>query len=143
MRKIICLVLLLLSGLFFRSYSIESNSINRLEKNNQAYVEISKNSDTGSGHLTLTANTISNVDNELIFFTSNISENKMTYIYVENCKVFEQKIINGEIYSIDISSIKEVHKINGKTKVQLIQYDNDKESGNIVTFKQACYKVVE
>lgn len=80
-------------------------------------------------------------DDELEFMTSGIDENKVTFIYVANQKVFEQKIKNNQDYRFSIKKIKDAHRTDYRPKVQLVQYSNDTEKGDITTFKQERYSV--
>ena len=73
--------------------------------------------------------------------TEGIDENKVTFIYVANKKVFEQKINNGESYKLNIKGIKDAHRTDYKPKVQLLQTKDDNEDGDIVIFKQVRYTV--
>ena len=73
--------------------------------------------------------------------TKGIDENKVTFIFVANKKVFEQKIKNDESYKLNIKGIKDAHRTDYKPKVQLLQTKDDTENGNIVTFKQVRYTV--
>ncbi|SCN33490.1 Uncharacterized protein BC067498_03219 [Bacillus cereus] len=52
--------------------------------------------ETGKGSMELLTPTITTKDNELEIKTEGIDENKVTFIYVANKKVLEQKINNGE-----------------------------------------------
>ncbi|SES45625.1 hypothetical protein SAMN05518872_1204 [Psychrobacillus sp. OK032] len=73
--------------------------------------------------------------------TEGIDENKVTFIFVANKKVFEQKIKNGESYELNIKGIKDAHRTDYKPKVQLWQTKDDTENGDIVIFKQVRYTV--
>ena len=73
--------------------------------------------------------------------TEGIDENKVTFIYVANKEVFEQKIKNGESYKLNIMEIEDAHRTDYKPKVRLLQTVDDTEDGDIVTFKQIRYKV--
>ena len=65
----------------------------------------------------------------------------MTFIFVANKKVFEQKIKNNESYKLNIQGIKDAHRTDYKPKVQLIQTNDDTEDGDIITFKQVRYTI--
>ncbi|MBS7576539.1 MULTISPECIES: hypothetical protein [unclassified Enterococcus] len=111
-------------------------------KDNAEY-QVAKNQDTGDGTLKLMTTSINVKDNELEFMTSGIDENKLTFIYVANQKVFEQKIKNNQDYKINIKKINNAHRTDYKSKVQLVQYSDDTENGDITTFKQQRYSVEE
>lgn len=103
---------------------------------------IAENSlETGSGSIELLTPTITTKDNELEIKTEGIDENKVTFIYVANKKVLEQKIKNDESYKLNIKDIKHAHRTDYKPKVQLLQTKDDNDDGEIVTFKQVRYTV--
>ena len=62
--------------------------------------------ETGNGSIELLTPTITTKDNQLEIMTEGIDENKVTFIYVANKKVFEQKIKNDESYKLNIKGIK-------------------------------------
>ncbi|QWI17662.1 hypothetical protein EXW48_17575 [Bacillus wiedmannii] len=97
--------------------------------------------ETGNGSIELLTPTITTKDNELEFKTEGIDENKVTFIYVANKKVFEQKIKNGESYKLDITDIEDAHRTDYKPRVQLLQNKDDDKDGEMVTFKQVRYTV--
>lgn len=103
---------------------------------------IAENSlETGKGSIELLTPTITTKDNELEFKTEGIDENKVTFIYVPNKKVLEQKINNGEPYKVNIKDIEHAHRTDYKPKVQLLQTQDDHKDGEMVTFKQVRYTV--
>lgn len=104
-------------------------------------IQIAIKQETGNGSIELLTPTITTKDNQLEFMTEGIDENKVTYIYVANTKVFEQKIKNDESYKLNIIDIKDAHRTDYKPKVQLLQTIDDTEDGDIVTFKQVRYTV--
>ncbi|MGD2274237.1 hypothetical protein [Bacillus wiedmannii] len=97
--------------------------------------------ETGKGSIELLTPTITTKDNELEFKTEGIDENKVTFIYVANKKVLEQKINNGESYKVNIKDIEHAHRTDYKPKVQLLQTQDDHKDGEMVTFKQVRYTV--
>ncbi|WP_144613925.1 hypothetical protein [Bacillus cereus] len=97
--------------------------------------------ETGNGSIELLTPTITTKDNELEIKTEGIDENKVTFIYVANTKVFEKKIKNGESYKLDITGIKDAHRTGYKPRVQLLQNEDDDKDGEMVTFKQVRYTV--
>ncbi|PEV69568.1 hypothetical protein [Bacillus thuringiensis] len=102
---------------------------------------IAENSlDSGKGSMELLTPTITAKDNELEIKTKGIDENKVTFIYVANKKVLEQKLKNGESYKLNIKDIEHAHRTDYKPKVQLLQTKDD-DDGEIVTFKQVRYTV--
>ncbi len=106
------------------------------------YSTIEENSlETGKGSIELLTSTITTKDNELEFKTEGIDENKVTFIYVANKKVLEQKINNGESYKVNIKDIEHAHRTDYKPKVQLLQTKDDTQDGDTVTFKQVRYTV--
>ncbi|TKI72816.1 hypothetical protein FC756_00560 [Lysinibacillus mangiferihumi] len=104
-------------------------------------IEIALKRETGNGSIELLKPTITTKENQLEFMTEGIDENKVTFIYVANKKVFEQKIKNGESYKLNIMDIEDAHRTDYKPKVQLLQTLDDTEDGDIATFKQVRYKV--
>ncbi|EJQ13302.1 hypothetical protein IE3_02201 [Bacillus cereus BAG3X2-1] len=103
---------------------------------------ITENSlETGNGSIELLTPMITSKENELEIKTEGIDENKVTFIYVANKKVFEQKIKNDESYKLDITSIKDAHRTDYKPRVQLLQTKDDTQDGDMVTFKQVRYTV--
>lgn len=97
--------------------------------------------ETGKGSMELLTPTITTKDNELEIKTKGIDENKVTFIYVANKKVLEQKLKNGESYNLNIKDIENAHRTDYKPKVQLLQTKDDNDDGEIVTFKQVRYTV--
>lgn len=103
---------------------------------------IAENSlETGNGSMALLTPTITTKDNELEIKTEGIDENKVTFIYVANKKILEQKLKNGESYKLNIKDIEHAHRTDYKPKVQLLQTKDDNDDGEIVTFKQVRYTV--
>ncbi|MDA2271419.1 hypothetical protein [Bacillus thuringiensis] len=103
---------------------------------------IAENSlESGKGSMELLTPTITAKDNELEIKTKGIYENKVTFIYVANKKVLEQKLKNGESYKLNIKDIEHAHRTDYKPKVQLLQTKDDNDDGEIVTFKQVRYTV--
>ncbi|PGW79608.1 hypothetical protein C1N66_22750 [Bacillus cereus] len=101
---------------------------------------IAENSlESGKGSMELLTPTITAKDNELEIKTKGIDENKVTFIYVANKKVLEQKLKNGESYKLNIKDIEHAHRTDYKPKVQLFQTKDD--DGEMVTFKQVRYTV--
>ncbi|ETT84255.1 hypothetical protein MKZ08_08035 [Viridibacillus sp. FSL R5-0477] len=139
MKKIIGLSFILFAGIILSGCSdiIEDS----LDSSDRAAIEIATKRETGNGSIELLTPTITTEDNQLEFMTEGIDENKVTFIFVANKKVFEQKIKNDESYKLDINGIKDAHKTDYKPKVQLLQTIDDTEDGDIVTFKQVRYTV--
>lgn len=103
---------------------------------------IAENSlETGNGSMELLTPTITTKDNELEIKTEGIDENKVTFIYIANKKVLEQKIKNSESYKLDITGINDAHRTDYKPKVQLLQTKDDNKDGEMITFKQVRYTV--
>ncbi|PRT30259.1 hypothetical protein [Bacillus wiedmannii] len=103
---------------------------------------IAENSlETGKGSIELLTPTITTKDNELEIKTEGIDENKVTFIYVANKKVLEQKINNGESYKVNIKDIEHAHRTDYKPKLQLLQTQDNHKDGEMVTFKQVRYTV--
>ncbi|PEY73994.1 hypothetical protein [Bacillus thuringiensis] len=103
---------------------------------------IAENSlESGKGSMELLTPTITAKDNELEIKTKGIDENKVTFIYVANKKVLEQKLKNGESYKLNIKDIEHAHRTDYKPKVQLFQTKDDNDDGEMVTFKQVRYIV--
>ncbi|MEK5481827.1 MULTISPECIES: hypothetical protein [unclassified Viridibacillus] len=139
MKKIIGLSFILFAGIILSGCSdiIEDS----LDSSDRAAIEIATKRETGNGSIELLTPTITTKDNQLEFMTEGIDENKVTFIFVANKKVFEQKIKNDESYKLDINGIKDAHRTDYKPKVQLLQTIDDTEDGDIVTFKQVRYTV--
>lgn len=72
---------------------------------------------------------------------SGIDADKTVFIYVANEKVFEQKIENEQYYQVDIADTEDAHRTDYEPKFQLVQFENDDEKEDIVTFKQESYPV--
>ncbi|WP_144501523.1 hypothetical protein [Bacillus thuringiensis] len=103
---------------------------------------IAENSlESGKGSMELLTPTITTKDNELEIKTKGIDENKVTFIYVANKKVLEQKLKNSESYKLNIKDIEHAHRTDYKPKVQLLQTKDDNDDGEMVTFKQVRYTV--
>ena len=103
---------------------------------------IAENSlESGKGSMELLTPTITAKDNELEIKTKGIDENKVTFIYVANKKVLEQKLKNGESYKLNIKDIEHAHRTDYKPKVQLLQTKDDDDDEEIVTFKRVRYTV--
>ncbi|MBH0321513.1 hypothetical protein P5G86_07235 [Paenibacillus jamilae] len=103
---------------------------------------IAENSlESGKGSMELLTPTITAKDNELEIKNEGIDENKVTFIYVANKKVLEQKLKNGESYKLNIKDIEHAHRTDYRPKVQLLQTKDDNDDGEIVTFKQVRYTV--
>ncbi|MGM7635217.1 hypothetical protein [Bacillus sp. Hm123] len=139
MKKIIGLSSILFASitLFGCSGVIE----NSLDSSDKADYEIATKQETGDGSIDLLTPTITTKDNQLEFMAEGIDENKVTFIFVANKKVFEQKIKNDESYKLNIMGIKDAHRTDYEPKVQLLQTVDDTENGDIVTFKQVRYTV--
>ncbi|MGE7625394.1 hypothetical protein ACQKMD_21065 [Viridibacillus sp. NPDC096237] len=139
MKKIIGLSFILFAGIILSGCSdiIEDS----LDSSDRAAIEIATKQETGNGSIELLTPTITTKDNQLEFMTEGIDENKVTFIFVANKKVFEQKIKNDESYKLNIKGIKDAHRTDYKPKVQLMQTKDDTEDGDIVTFKQVRYTV--
>ncbi|PEQ50241.1 hypothetical protein COK00_25460 [Bacillus cereus] len=97
--------------------------------------------ESGQGSMELLTPTITTKDNELEIKTEGIDENKVTFIYVANKQVLEQKLKNGESYKLNIKDIEHAHRTDYKPKIQLLQTKDDNDDGEIVTFKQVRYTV--
>ena len=126
MKKIIGLSFILFSGITLSGCSAIAE--NSLEK-------------TGNGSVKLLTPTITTKDNQLEFMAEGIDENKVTFIFVANKKVFEQKIKNDGPYKLNIKDIKDAHRTDYRPKVQLLQTKDDTENGDMVNFKQVRYTV--
>lgn len=146
MKKIIGLSSILFAGIILSGCSDTIEETKReiedsLDSSDRAGIEIVTKGETGNGSIELLTPKITTKDNQLEFMTEGIDENKVTFIFVANKKVFEQKIKNDESYKLDINGIKDAHRTDYKPKVQLLQTIDDIEDGDIVTFKQVRYTV--
>lgn len=117
------------------------NSEELLGEDVQSALEVAIENDTGQGALELVTPNITTEDTEIEVKTIDIDEDKTTFIFIANEPVFEGQIKNNEIYTLDISDIKDALRTDYNPKVQLMQTSNDKESGDITTFKQVRYSV--
>ncbi|MEK3975076.1 hypothetical protein [Psychrobacillus sp. FSL K6-1267] len=139
MKKVIGLSFILSAGITLPGCSgVIENSIDSSERANY---EIAIKQETGNGSIELLTPTITTKDSQLEFMTEGIDENKVTFIFVANKKVFEQKIKNDEPYELDIQGIKDAHRTDYRPKVQLWQTTDDTENGDILVFKQVRYTV--
>lgn len=121
-----------------------SKPINQMKSRLHSSVDrYTSNCNLGNGSVSLKTPMIFSNDDELQISTDDIDETKTTYIYVANKKIFEQKIKNSEVYSLSIEGISEAHRTDIKPTIQFIQFDNDKEDGEIITFKELHYFVKE
>lgn len=112
-----------------------------VDSTDKADIEVVTKQDTGEGKFELIPPTISVDDNELEFMPEGVDENKVTFVYVANEKVFEQKIKNLETYKINIKGIKDAHRTDYKPKVQFYQFKDDDSDKDMTMFKQERYKV--
>lgn len=135
MKKTSGLSFILIAGITLSGCS------NILDSREKASVEVAFKGETGTGRIELLTPTITKKDNQLEFKAKGIDENKMTFIFVANKKVFEQKIKNNESYKLNIKGVKDAHRTDYEPKVQLMQTEDDTENGDIVTFKQVRYTV--
>lgn len=103
--------------------------------------KIVEKTDEGQGELKLLTSKIKKDDNLLEFKTNNIDESKIVFMSVANKVIFKEKIKNNEIYQLDISDVEDAHRTDYEPKVQLFQTKNNKETGEMITFKQVRYKV--
>lgn len=139
MKKIIGLSFILFAGIILSGCSgIIENSLDSCDR---AAYEVAAKQETGNGSIELLTPTITTKDNQLEFMAKGIDENKVTFIFVANKKVFEQKIKKGESYKLNINGIKDAHRTDYKPKIQLLQTKDDTENGDIVIFKQVRYTV--
>ncbi len=107
----------------------------------QSAVDVALKQDTGKGAIELITPTITTADTEIEIKVSGINEDKITFISVANKAIFEDTIENDRVYTLDIGDIKDALRTDYKPKVQLLQTNNDKLSGDITTFKQIRYTV--
>lgn len=71
--------------------------------------------------------------------TSGIDGSKTSYIYVDGQLVTKEQLGDTQT-SVDLQDTP-VAIEEGKHKLELVQYDNDSEDGNVVTFKAQEYTV--
>ncbi|MEW4283128.1 hypothetical protein [Priestia koreensis] len=141
MKKVTYLITILLGVLLLSACSEELKSL--VDEEDAAAIEVATSQNTGKGSLKLLTPTITTDENQLKFETDGIDEDKITYIYVANQKVWAQKIKNKQSYKISIKDINNAHRTDYKPKVQLFQYKDDNEENDMTTFKQARYEVKE
>lgn len=139
MKKLMLGALLFVSVLSFTGCSVGAG--NSTDTSNDTGIKVAKNQDAGEGEFTLIPTTISVDDNEIEFMAENVNEDKVTFVYVANEKVFEQKIKNTESYKINIKGIKDAHRTDYKPKVQFVQYEEDDSDKDMTMFKQERYRV--
>lgn len=123
--------------------TVESEVNSVLDSSDKVYMQIANGEDLGDGTVELVNSTINIDDNELQFVTEDFDESKTTFVYVANQKVFEEKIKNGEEYSLDITGIDDAHLTDYQPRVQFVQYSDDTEEGDITLFQQLRYRVAE
>lgn len=141
MKKVTYFIIMLLGVLLLSACSEELKSL--VDEEDAAAIEVATSQNTGKGSLKLLTPTITTDENQLKFETDGIDEDKITYIYVANQKVWAQKIKNKKPYEISIEDIKNAHRTDYKPKVQLFQFKDDNEENDMTTFKQARYEVKE
>lgn len=112
-----------------------------LDEEDVAALEIATDEETGEGEFELLTSTISTDDTTLSFQASGVDEEKTTFVYVANEKVFEQEIENDQVYDLNISEVEDAYRTDYDPKVQFIQYEENDESENITMFKQLRYSV--
>ncbi|MGU3371260.1 hypothetical protein [Bacillus mycoides] len=139
MKKIIGLNFIIFSCITLSECSDSTEDY--LDSSDRAAYEVATKQETGNGSIELLTPTITTKDNQLEFMIEGIDENKVTFIFVANKKVFEQKIKNNEPYKLNIKGIKDAHRTDYKPKVQLLQTKDDTEDGDMVSFKQVRYTV--
>lgn len=141
MKKVTYFIIMLLGVLLLSACSEELKSL--VDEEDAAAIEVATSQNTGKGSLKLLTPTITTDENQLKFETDGIDEDKITYIYVANQRVWAQKIKNKQSYKISIKDIKNAHRTDYKPKVQLFQYKDDNEENDMTTFKQDRYEVKE
>ncbi|MGG5358390.1 MULTISPECIES: hypothetical protein [unclassified Enterococcus] len=82
-----------------------------------------------------------NVPTTITINTEDIDEDHLSYLYADGQLLTSDELghtqLNVELQGVPSSVVE------GKHVLQLVQYDNDKEDGNIITFKQQPYTVNE
>lgn len=157
-KKILGLVLVgvLALGMIGCSNSKEENKANE----NTTKEEVSSKKDIPSGLdkevgngsvvLSTTGGTTENVNTPVVFVgqdtlleqiglsAENFDGSKLSYVYIDGMLNTKEQL--GEMTQTTITlqdnSLKE-----GKHKVEVVQYDNDEQTGNPVTYKVATYEV--
>lgn len=157
-KKIVGLVLVgvLALGMIGCSNSKEENKANE----NTTKEEVSSKKDIPSGLdkevgngsvvLSTTGGTTENVNTPVVFVgqdtlleqiglsAENFDGSKLSYVYIDGMLNTKEQL--GEMTQTTITlqdnSLKE-----GKHKVEVVQYDNDEQTGNPVTYKVATYEV--
>jgi|SRR5699024_277098 len=97
--------------------------------------------DIGEGTLELVTPTITTTDDEIEIRVNGVDEDKITFILVANETIYEDTIENDKVYTLAIDDIQNALRTDYDPKVQLVQTSNDKESGDVTTFKQVRYTV--
>ncbi|WP_440897089.1 hypothetical protein ACS127_03635 [Amphibacillus sp. Q70] len=97
--------------------------------------------DIGQGTLELVTPTITTADDEVEIRVNGVDEDKITFISVANETIYEDTIKNDTIYTLAIDDIEYALRTDYKPKVRLIQTSNNRESGDVTTFKQVRYTV--
>lgn len=72
---------------------------------------------------------------KLKFKTERFDENRRTFAYIKDQKIFEGMIKNGQVYSLEEEKLKEASQLD-KAKIRFVQYEEDQEDNEIITFKQ-------
>lgn len=133
--------MLLLAGCSEIGSEVNSEIDSALDSEEDNDLKIANGEDVGDGEVELLTPEIDEEENELDFMTTGIDEDKTVFIYVANEKVFEQNIKNEQDYQVDIDGVEDAHRTDYDPKFQLVQFENDEEEGDIVTFKQERYSV--
>ncbi|MEO1769544.1 hypothetical protein [Candidatus Enterococcus ferrettii] len=139
MKKSYLLIIILFNVILLTGCSTEVE--HSLDSEDMADLAVVRNQDFGNGTFELLSNPISVDSKELEFITSEIDENKITYIYVADKEVFKQKIKNEQPYKFSIKDVENAHSTEYNPKVQLVQYEKDNDMNNFTTFKQRSYQV--
>ena len=134
---------ILIVGLSFATLSGCSSEEEGITKENIGSVEAAFENDTGNGTLEIMTTNITADDDEIEIKMKDINESKPVFISIANETVHEGDIENNTTYTFSIDEIKDAQRMDYEPKVQLIQTDNNKLDGNIVTFKEARYSVEE
>ena len=131
---------ILIAGLSFAALS-GCSSEEGITEENSGSIEAAFENDTGNGKLEILTSNITADSNEIEIKMQDIDESKPAFITIANETVNEGTVENDTVYTFSIDDIRDAKRTDYKPKIQLIQTDNDKLDGDIVTFKEVRYSV--
>lgn len=76
--------------------------------------------------------------NQIGLSSENLDGSKLSYIYIDGMLNTKEQL--GEMSQVTMTLENDALK-NGKHKVEIVQYDNDEQTGNPITYKTVSYEV--